>query len=591
MAYLKDGGLDLGTSNTALSYLNKNGELVSYKFADNMEQTPSILFSKNGKTLIGYQARRKFDLGRVAGLYRSYKMHIDIKDEEELKNLGYTEMTPDEVMEKYVATYVESYLNEQGIKQLDTLTLGAPEVFFRSENGTDKRTELKKIVERTKVAKHVRVVSEPAAAAAYYLYKDELVKKAKGEDTANDNCYLLTVDAGGGTLDITLCYHGFKNGKRTIYIVTRSGAGEHFEDTKSYSQCGVYYFEEVLRAAIKRAYPEKTEIAEDIEFKRAYCELEDCVKSPNNEETKNMEVYFKKRKEGRDKVYLKEHADDGISTITYEDDDLLVPFSLMYEVYEETFKKVLERELDKIWEYTKQHGIDVPYMRPSDGEKGDSIFRLISVGGFSAYSLVQYQLERYFKKARVKDPRFGTVDAKEAPLAVAHGLALLANGTVEYSMRAPYGLGVIGAIDDEGREGAFTGVSYGDFLSPGEDEKNPFFVHIGNQKTKTERKAVRALLVGDNLEYMGYDNGSSVGMVKRKVSDKLKKTIKDILSKHISPDGKEPYFNMAFSFDESSQLYIHIIEQDDEWTEKIGPLKFEDIFAREISRIVTVKVI
>ncbi len=596
-------GLDLGTSNTVCSYVGEDGKLENFKFLDG-EQTPSIVFCKNNKTQIGYQARRKYDLTRGQGLYRSYKMHTYIKDKEELERLNYTDMTPSEVMEKFLLAYVGAFVKEKKVEKANRIVVGAPETFFRSEHGTDMRTELKRILDRCNLADKVRIVSEPTAAAVYYLHLNERTRSECNlpEDSGSTD-YILVVDCGGGTVDLNICAHQIKNGKRSIHVVSRSGAGEHHENkeesldaelgiqSNSYGRSGIFYLEEVLLAAIQKQYPEMEEIEEDNEFKKAFMLLEDYLKNPpiDDSDEISMEEYFSEKISGFDEEFLEEHKNDGFE-IEYDDDDLFITYDLMYEVYERTFKKVLEHELNSICEDTARQMLDIPYNRTDDGKPGDNTFRIVMVGGFSSFPLVRNQVEAYFHKLPVNDIRFKTIGVKAASLAVANGLALLANGDMEFNMRAPYGVSVVGSLA-ENVERAFIGVKYGDFLNLTEDEEQPFFAHAGQLKTKEERRDARKIFVGDELQYMGYDNGSSVGIVKRKVSQQLKDRVVQVIRKHITADGNEPFFHIGFSFDESSQLYIHVVEYDGKWADRIGPLKFEEIFDRQIGTVEVVEAI
>lgn len=575
-------GLDLGTSNTACSYLDESGNLVSFEYAG-AAQTPSILSDEYGMICIGNQARNRIGYGTEEGIYRSFKMHVDIKDTKELERLGYTEeMGPGKVMEEYIINYLDAFMTEMDVEQVNSITIGAPEIFFRTIDGTDMRMELKKNVERTGYAKTVRVVSEPAAASAYYLYTNE----QKQSDEAlrlniNDNCYLLTVDAGGGTLDITLAHHSIVDGKRKIYVVARSGAGENHDNSRSYGKSGVYYFEEVIRAAIRQQNPELDEIEEDGEFKRAFCELEDYIKTMNKRNYEVMIDRFKSKQRHRRSRREEEPNMAGV-TVRYKGQKLPVTYDLMYDVYKNTFHNILEEELNKIRENKDVLRCGVPFDQ-MDGENGSS-FRVVMVGGFSAFPLVRYQVEQYFGKLDVDDPRFGTVGVKEASQAVANGLALLGSKTIEYSLRAPYGLGVIGQQwDEQGKKKEYTyiGVKYGDFLNPDEDRKNPFMAHFGNLPTKAERKENQASFWWPNPPFMAYCNGNSDTYAKREINPKLKETMKEMIQRHITADGNEPACCIGFSFDESCMLYIHFIEENEKWTECMGPLKLDEILNRD----------
>lgn len=595
-------GLDLGTSNTVCSYVGEDGKIVNFKYLDG-EQTPSIVFCKNNKTQIGYQARRKYDLTRGQGLYRSYKMHTYIKDKNELERLNYTDLTPSEVMEKFLNAYISAFMKEKNLEKVNRIVVGAPETFFRSEQGADMRTELKQVLDRCNLSeKKVRVISEPTAAALYYLYINEQAKAAEGMSSDSGAVdYILVVDCGGGTVDLNICAHQMREGKRNIHVVSRSGAGEHHANKEesldaelgiqsdSYGRSGIFYLEEVLRAAIRNQYPEVEKPEEDNEFKKTFILLEDYLKNPPVEDGEEMEEYFREKISGFDEEFLEAHKNDGFE-IEYNDDELFITYDLMYEVYENTFKKVLEHELNSIREDAMRQELNIPFDRTDDGNPGDNTFRVMLVGGFSSFPLVRCQVEKFFHKLPVKDVRFKTIGVKEASLAVANGLALLANGDMDYNMRAPYGISVVGNMDDDVVR-AFIGVKYGDFLNPEEDAEHPFFAHLGKLETKEERMIKRKALLGDDLKYMGYDNGSSIGIVKRKVSQQLRNMVEQTVRKHITIDGNVPYFHIGFSFDESSQLYIHIVECDGKWKESIGPLKFDVIFDREIGAVEVVEAI
>ena len=121
---------------------------------------------------------------------------------------------------------VNKILSSHADPGVDNLVICAPEVWTTQSavrrGQLDGRTILRDICSRIPGVDRdrIRIVSEPAAASAYFAYQ---YRRAVG---SNFNGCLLIVDYGGGTLDLTLTEVHPQDASVEIKVLFRTGAGE-----------------------------------------------------------------------------------------------------------------------------------------------------------------------------------------------------------------------------------------------------------------------------------------------------------------------------------------------------------------------------
>lgn len=176
-------GIDLGTTNSVISWIKPDGNAEVIPNAEGSRTTPSIVsFSKTGEIMVGEPAKRQVILNSdrtVRSIKRKmgsdYKAKIDDK-----------EYTPQEISAfilKKLKKDAEDYLDGKITKAVIT----CPAYFNDSQRQATKEAG---IIAGLEV---LRIINEPTAAAVAY-----------GLDKTKGDKKIIVYDLGGGTFDVSL---------------------------------------------------------------------------------------------------------------------------------------------------------------------------------------------------------------------------------------------------------------------------------------------------------------------------------------------------------------------------------------------------
>ena len=175
-------GIDLGTTNSAMSTL-EGGEPTVIPNAEGARTTPSIVaFAKNGEVLVGEVAKRQA-VTNVDRTVRSVKRHIGTDWSTEIDGKKYT---PQEISARVIGklkTDAEAYLGDK----VTDVVITVPAYF------NDAQRQATKEAGEIAGLNVLRIINEPTAAALAY-----------GLDKVEDEETILVFDLGGGTFDVSL---------------------------------------------------------------------------------------------------------------------------------------------------------------------------------------------------------------------------------------------------------------------------------------------------------------------------------------------------------------------------------------------------
>ncbi len=174
-------GIDLGTTNSAVSVL-EGGEPTVIANAEGARTTPSVVaFAKNGEVLVGEVAKRQA-VTNVDRTIRSVKRHIGTDWKTEIDDKTFNPQQISAFVLQKLKRDAEAYLGEEVTDAVITV----PAYFSDSQRQATKEAG-------TIAGLNVlRIINEPTSAAlAYHLEKE-------GEAT------ILVYDLGGGTFDVSL---------------------------------------------------------------------------------------------------------------------------------------------------------------------------------------------------------------------------------------------------------------------------------------------------------------------------------------------------------------------------------------------------
>ena len=204
-------GVDLGSTYSSFSTYNKDTHNVDLcrPGQGTPEAIPSIAcLDDDNAILTGYDARQHLlttDPG--ARTFSAFKMLLTENNEELLQERGYgSDYTPRAIAKEFLSQQIDKVLNNYSVKKVENLVICVPEVWTTQtsvrQGKLDGRTILRDICAGLKQvnAQNIRIVSEPAAASAYFAHH----YRRTNEKGANFSGSLLIIDYGGGTLDLTL---------------------------------------------------------------------------------------------------------------------------------------------------------------------------------------------------------------------------------------------------------------------------------------------------------------------------------------------------------------------------------------------------
>jgi molecular chaperone DnaK len=194
-------GIDLGTTNSAVSVL-EGGEPTVIANAEGFRTTPSIVaFTKDGEVLVGETAKRQA-VTNVDRTIASVKRHMGTDWSFSVDDKKYT---PQEISARILAKLkrdAETYLGEAVTDAVITV----PAYFNDAERQATK--------DAGEIAglNVLRIINEPTAAALAY-----------GLDKGKEDELILVFDLGGGTFDVSLLEVGKDEGFSTIQVRATSG--------------------------------------------------------------------------------------------------------------------------------------------------------------------------------------------------------------------------------------------------------------------------------------------------------------------------------------------------------------------------------
>ena len=191
-------GIDLGTTNSVVSYLQSDGNVKVIPNPEGTMTTPSVVgFKANGEIIVGNAAKRQAltNPDTVSSIKRKMgtneKVHINCINKD---------FTPQEISAK-ILSYMKSYAEANIGHPVEKAVITVPAYF------NDAQRQATKDAGTIAGLDVVRIINEPTAASlAYGLGKDKSEK-------------ICVFDLGGGTLDVSI----LDIGDGTFEVVSTSG--------------------------------------------------------------------------------------------------------------------------------------------------------------------------------------------------------------------------------------------------------------------------------------------------------------------------------------------------------------------------------
>ena len=191
-------GIDLGTTNSVVSYLQADGTVKVIPSPEGTMTTPSVVsFKANGEEIVGNAAKRQAvtNPDTVSSIKRKMgsaeKVHINCVNKD---------FTPQEISAKILA-YMKKYAEANIGHKVDKAVITVPAYF------NDAQRQATKDAGQIAGLDVVRIINEPTAAALAYGLQTEKSEK------------ILVFDLGGGTFDVSI----LDIGDGTFEVVSTAG--------------------------------------------------------------------------------------------------------------------------------------------------------------------------------------------------------------------------------------------------------------------------------------------------------------------------------------------------------------------------------
>ena len=176
-------GIDLGTTNSVVSYMQDDGKWKVIPNPEGPNTTPSVVaFKPNGEEIVGHAAKRQLltNPDTVASIKRIMGTNQKVR-----VNCVNKEFTPQEISAKILA-YMKKYAEDNLGEKIHKAVITVPAYF------NDAQRQATKDAGQIAGLEVVRIINEPTAAALAY-----------GEET-NKEEKILVYDLGGGTFDVSI---------------------------------------------------------------------------------------------------------------------------------------------------------------------------------------------------------------------------------------------------------------------------------------------------------------------------------------------------------------------------------------------------
>lgn len=544
-------GIDFGSTYSTVSKYNEvvdNVEAITFSEGDPASIPSVVSISKKGQVTCGKGAKDQAGKKTVR-IFDAFKMLLTETNQKMLRLRGYDDtFTPREITKNFLESTLRGVLRRESQEHFEDLVICVPEIWSKNVTTLDGRLILREILKNDIdiPIDHVRIVTEPEAASAFFAYNYE---KETGKVF---NGHLLLIDYGGGTLDITLTEVS-SDGQGTMEIGYREGggAGENHPDQMgagTIGSAGIAYIQSVVLHAIRDSGAvDSTEIPDysGPEFISAVRDLESQLKS--SERIRDIEDVFgsfgsfKKMNK-----ILKEEPIEFVS-LEYDGEEVPVYYQHLFLAYQETIEKVLLEQIQEIALKVEAH-IGVDPCQPEAGVRDD--FKIALVGGFGSFFLVKQQIAEIFKLNPNPniDLRTKNIAADKREQAISLGAALLAEGKVTLQKTSRYSIGLCSRNDKGAVERIFYGIKYHQTIQPG----RPYFLLKEDGAADVpDNRVVWGALHGNiksfAIEFTERLNCGGLMDIKPEILERLKKL------------PEVGFWNCGFSMDENDVVSFHLI--------------------------------
>ena len=406
---MKNIGLDFGTTNSTLSYIDPDEKLCCYYRIGRAGETPYIpsvvRFNRKDDT-IGIGNTALLSLGdEDYEVYFGFKMLIGEKDETKLKKYNYIKKSPYECSKAYIKNLIESYCydnNFNPIDDLEQIVISVPEIWLKKKN-SEKKELITRIFQELNYPLPI-IVSEPFATCYFFI------NKYSKKNNINFSGYALICNCGGGSIDFSLS----KIDDNDISVLETEGIGMA-ENT--IGEAGMAFDEAVILKLYNKKFGKNLSVSEEL-FIDLISDFEKKKIHRQNEIDKALDNYFKK------------NEDQKIFSIRSTGIKLELIASDLIAVFNDIIKPKLLSSMKLISNSLQKHNVDV--------NKKDS-FCIVLAGGFSRFYLIRKTVNDFFNSTYLDNEIFNFEDIA---LSISKGASLIANNQLMKKTTSPVTIGL-----------------------------------------------------------------------------------------------------------------------------------------------------
>lgn len=405
-------GLDFGTTNSIISYLNSNGEPESYPCPppDGSKYIPSFIAYHDDNYIEIGNAARMVAHDQQVETYGHFKMRLPL-DPSEFYQYFPSNRTPISVTTDYLrellisAENSYSFSNQKG--EIETLVVSVPEIWQRDIYNLGRERLQTLIKKELGLEKQLlQLVSEPVAAAAYYAWMTQRSAAQKNSQPFQGN--LLVCDMGGGTFDVSLCRI---YGNHKVEVLYFDGQGD-----KGLESAGVAFDRRIVQQAYSKKQGQSLQES-DSELMSLMGDFE-RVKINTHDRSTKLFINYLNLEDKQDKI------DDEV----YKFSGYSVTFGEVEEAFQ-PIKTGIEAVINRVQSYLKKQDINID--------------KLFMVGGFCQSILVQMAIMNALEIDK-NDPRIDrSFNITNSAYAISYGACLIANRLVNPIEKYVHTLGVI----------------------------------------------------------------------------------------------------------------------------------------------------
>ena len=352
----KEIGIDLGTTNTIVSYIDKKNRLKSLKINKKQVTPSAVFFDTEDEWTIGTEAKNKMQTNVNAGVL-NFKTTIGDKSRKviiaedgskfKLSSKEITKCFLNSIIKGVEEKLIKEFGPEEGV--IENVVITVPAKFSSTEKEATKWAAIEAGF------KNVKLVAEPTAAAVAH-------QRENGDEGKN----ILVYDFGGGTFDVSILYE--KNG---VFNEVVTGGDKTLGGNKI-----TQMIVEKILSSIEDDYDlEMPLLEEDYD--------EDEFEIDEQSYKKNMSHIIEMVNEFKEKISSEDESEIIL--------DIILP-DKSAEMYEEVFKreeveKMIYKEIKRTVEITKN------VIEEAKNYNIDKIDEIVLAGGSSQIPLVKQLLE------------------------------------------------------------------------------------------------------------------------------------------------------------------------------------------------------